>query len=198
LEDIKREHERELFRRISEGEEPAFRLIFEAYTPKLLHYCRGMVKSESLAEEIVQDVFLKLWAGRSKLSTVENPNNWLFIIARNRVLDHFRKAVRETRFQAQMYNSIEENRNVTEEQMDESQSRRLIAKALDQLSEQKQRIFKLSRYEGLSHEEIAKELGLSKNTIKNHLVVTLQHIRDWLGKHSDPVITLIILHFLSN
>ena len=197
MEDIKLEHERELFRRIALGEETAFRSVFDTYTPKLLHYTRGMIKSELIAEEIVQDVFLKLWTSRSALSTVENPDNYLFIMARNRVLDHFRKAARDARLQTVIYNSIEENRNTTEEQLDESHSRRLIAQALDQLSEHKQKIFKLSRYEGLSHDEIAKELGISKNTVKNHLVTTLQHIRDYIGKNSDPVIALIILHFLS-
>ncbi len=185
-----------LFLRIANDDEQAFRLLFEQFTPKILRYVWNMVKSKVIAEELVQDCFLKIWAGRAGLAKISNPDNYIFIIARNLVMDHFRRASVDARIQEAAWSSIGETQNTTQETVDVNESRRLITLALDQLSEHKQRIFKMSRYEGLTHEQIAEKLGISKSTVKNHLVESLKHIREFLNKHTDPMVVLVIMHFL--
>jgi len=188
--------EEQLVKRLSLGDEPAFRALFEWYTPKLLRYVWSMTKSRSQAEELVQDCFLKIWANREALANVADFDAYLFVIARNKVLDHFRKLSSDSRVRSQAWNNMRESRNSTEEAIDASESRRLIDTALRQLSDHKQKIFQLSRYEGLSHEEIAEQLGISRHTVKNHLVETLRHIRDFLHRNTDSAIILVIMHFL--
>jgi RNA polymerase sigma-70 factor (family 1) len=191
------QQEAELVKRLSSGDEEAFRVLFEWYTPKLLAFVSGMTKSRIQAEELVQDSFLKIWTNRASMVNVEDFGGYLFIIARNKVMDHFRRMTTETKVKNAVWKNISESQNSTEELMDASESRRLVTAAIVQLSAQKQTIFHLSRYEGLTHEEIAEKLGLSKSTVKNHLVETLRHIKDYLQRHTDAAILLVIMHFLN-
>lgn len=190
------QEEAELVKRLSSGDEGAFRVLFEWYTPKLLAFVGGMTKSHIQAEELVQDSFLKIWTNRESLALVDDFGGYLFIIARNKIMDHFRRIATETKVKDTVWRNISESQNSTEQLIDASESRRLVTAAIEQLSTQKQTIFHLSRYEGLSHEEIAEKLGLSKSTVKNHLVETLRHIKGFLQRNTDPVILLVIMHFL--
>jgi RNA polymerase sigma-70 factor (ECF subfamily) len=190
------QQEAELVKRLSSGDEEAFRVLFEWYTPKLLAFVSGMTKSQMQAEELVQDTFLKIWTNRSSLVDVDDFGGYLFIIAHNKVMDHFRRMTTETKVKNAVWKNISESQNSTQELLDASESRRLVTAAIEQLSTQKQTIFQLSRYEGLTHEEIAKKLGLSKSTVKNHLVETLRHIKDFLHRNTDAAILLVIMHFL--
>ena len=173
--------EQELFRLMSEGSRPAFRMLFDLYSARLTTFIFKLTKSETTATELVQDIFVRLWVNRSELPEVNNVQAYLFTMASNRTIDHLRKLSAESRMLAKLWTRIAKLQESVEEQYDAKECNELISQAMLQLSPQKQKIFTLSRYEGMNHKQIATELRLSKSTVKNHLVDTLRHIRAYIG-----------------
>lgn len=188
-------NEQELFERISLGDEAAFRVIFDLYKDKLYAFVLRMTKVPAATEELVQEIFTKIWVNRTVLSTTDNPGNYIFIMARNLTVDHIRKMQKDRRLLEETYKRILVAQNTTEEQVDLNESSKLISEALSKLSEQKQKIFRLSRFEGMNHEEIAAALGLSKSTVKNHITETLAYIRGFLDDRSALMAGLFVLYF---
>ena len=180
-----------LFRRVSEGDRNAFRLLFELYSGRLTTFIYKLTKSETVAAELVQDIFVNLWVRRSHLADLNNPQAYLFTMASNRTIDHLRKVSAESKMLDGLWARFSNHNEATEEAYNAKECSDLINKAVVQLSVQKQKIFRLSRYEGLKHEEIADYLGLSKSTVKNHLVETLRHIRTYLHHHSETLLLLL-------
>jgi RNA polymerase sigma-70 factor (ECF subfamily) len=174
--------ERILFARVAEGDEAAFSTIFFHYTAQIQPFIISLTRSESAAEEIVQEVFLSLWVNRAKLVDVENYRAYIFTASNNRVYSWLKKRARELRRQGEFGEDIPDLEQHPEEAIDLKQSLAVIEEAVEQLPPQKKLIWRLSRGEGLTHEEIAQQLGLSKNTVKNHLVVAIRQIREELEK----------------
>ncbi|WP_175404060.1 RNA polymerase sigma factor [Mucilaginibacter sp. PPCGB 2223] len=187
-----------LFNKIAAGDEMAFRTIYDVYFDRIAAYVFKMSKSEEVSEEIVQDVFMKLWVNRAALLNVEMPQAYLFSIARNKTIDYLRKLAKETNLIALLAENIQHHTNNAEKRIETQELRSLIAKAIAQLSPQKQKVFQLSKYEDLSHDEIARELNLSKSTIKNHLSETTQYLRRNLKitPNSEILFLLILIDLI--
>ena len=178
---------------LAQGSETAFRAVYDAYFPRLSAFCFKICKSEATTEEIIQEVFVKLWVNRSQLAALENLEGYLFAMARNRAIDHLRLLAKQTRLIQTLTRQQKDTGNVIEERLDSEGLKALIAEALEELSPQKKRVFQLSREEGLSHDEIAEMLQLSKSTIKNHLSETLRHIRKHLGQLTHLFALILLL-----
>jgi RNA polymerase sigma-70 factor (family 1) len=183
--------EQDLFRQVSEGDRKAFRVLFDLYNGRLITFIYKLTKSETTAAELVQDIFVKLWVGRAELAEVSNVQAYLFTIASNRTIDHLRKVSAESRMLAKLWTRIAKFQESAEDTYNAKECNDLINQAVVQLSPQKQKIFRLSRHEGLRHEEIATQLSLSKSTVKNHLVETLRHIRSYLHRHSETLLLVL-------
>lgn len=177
------------------GNEKAFRTVYDAYFPRVSAYIFKLCKSGSATEEIVQDIFLKLWMNRAAMDQVENPEAYIFSMARNKTIDYLRMLARETDLIQVLGTHLQTPANDAEEKLNAEGLRTLIEAALEKLSEQKKKIFQLSRNEGLSHDEIAALMHLSKSTVKNHLSETLQQVREHLRKqpNSDALLLLFIV-----
>jgi RNA polymerase sigma-70 factor (ECF subfamily) len=180
--------ETQLLSRIAAGDECAFRSLFDLYKGRVTVYALRLSKSRYVAEEIVQEIFLKLWTNREQLTEVQNIGTYIYVMAKNRTLDHLKKIANEDRLFNEVWHTISEQGEPTGH-LYAKDNMRLIEKAIGQLSPQKQKIFYLSRFEGLSHHQIAEQCALSKNTVKNHLVKTLRHIKFFLKQHN---VTLLI------
>jgi RNA polymerase sigma-70 factor (ECF subfamily) len=178
-------NEIELFHRIAEGEEPAFRRLFEMYRERLFIFARQLSHSTVEAEEIVQDIFLKLWENRAHLAEVSYPKKYIYTMARNRTLDYLTNAAKSRKAVQIIWANITESNNLTEELLHAQESQRLIYKAVAQLPEKKQAIFWLSRHDGLSHQEIAQRMNISVQTVKNNLTDILKYVKIYLSGHSE-------------
>lgn len=178
-------NEVELFLRISEGEEPAFRRLFEMYRERLFVFASQISHSTVDAEEIVQDIFLKLWENRKQLAQVSYPRKYIYTMARNRALDHLASIARNKKAIEAVYLNITGGNNATEEQLQAQESQQLIYQALAKLPEKKQTIFWLSRRDGLTHQEIAQRMNMSVQTVKNNLTDILKYVRIYLSGHSE-------------
>ena len=172
----------ELFAMIAAGDEPAFTVFYLRYTEKLMPHLTRLLNSEAWAEEIVQDTMTKLWEKRRTLAEIENPSAYLFRIASNRTIDHLRHRARETKMQYQLVRAGADaaSANTTENDFDFRASENLLKEAVNGLSPQKQKIYRLRQEDGYSYEEIATQLNISKNTVRNHIAETQQLIRRYL------------------
>lgn len=189
--------EKRLLKQVSKGDEKAFRALYDAYFNHLSAFVFKMCKSPAATEEIVQDIFVKLWINRHALPQFDSPEAYIFSIARNRTIDYLRRLARDTDLMNVLSGEILTDNNDIEEQLNAKDLRRLIEEALGHLSAQKQTIFRLSKDEGLDHDQIAAIMQLSKSTVKNHLSETLRHIREHLSQQPNSEATLLIFLLLS-
>ena len=186
-------NEAELFAGLAGGDEKAFEVIYRHYTKRLFPYIQKLVKVPELAEELIQDIFVQLWINRSVFSNVEHPTSYLFSIANRQALKYLKKVASDARILKSITDYTESSRNETEEQLLLRESVEAIDLAVAQLPEQRRLIWELSRNEGLSHDQIAERLSISKNTVKNQMVHAIKHVRNFLDKRSGLLTGLIII-----
>jgi len=169
-----------IFQRIAQGDAQAFAEFYEAYAVKLAVYVARFLGSDLWAEEIVQDTFLKLWSIRETIGDIEYPAGFVYRMLANRVKDHLKRRGHEIRMQQYMIHFFQQaNTNTTEEQVDYQRGEKLFRQAVMQLPPQRALVFKMRHEQGLSYDEIARQLGLSRHTVRNLLNLALQNIRSY-------------------
>lgn len=173
-----------LVEKIAQGDATAFRAVFDHYWDKIYSMALTYTKSSILADDIVQDVFVKIWRKRDLLPTVEKFDAYLFITARNELIDVLRKKVEHVPLEGH-YDLREEGSMVPDAALSFKESEALVHEAISKLPPQQQRIYRLSRIEGRSQQEIASELGISVNTVKVHMNKALHFIRQHLSENTD-------------
>jgi RNA polymerase sigma-70 factor (family 1) len=161
--------------------EDDFKCIFDTYKNRLYGYVLGITRSAYAAEEITQEIFLKLWLCRDMLGEVDNMEAYLYTIARHKTLNHLRKAAYDARLMKELQSAMQPEANNVEEYSLKVEYEHIVQEAVALLSPQRRLVYQLSRNQGLNHEEIAGHLQLSRNTVKNHLVEALRFIRNYLG-----------------
>lgn len=185
-----------LLHEIASGNEAAFRMLFDARYEKLFNYLFHITKSREIAEEITIDVFLKLWMGRDLVKEISNLDGFLYKVAYNKALDFFRIASRNARLQRLISHEIGRGKaKEADHELLDNEYQEILNNAIRQLSPQKRLIFTLSRKDGLTHEEIAKQLHLSRNTVRNTIAESLRIVRQFL--QDKGVEGLFILFFLA-
>lgn len=186
-------NEKDLFRQIGNSDEAAFAVIFHRYKSVLFDYGIKITKSHTAAEELVQECFVKLWLARENLPNIENPVGYLHMMARNAGVDYLRRLSLDAGLQKKVWAGISETENPTLQKVQVSETQRLIDEAVAQLPTQQREVFLLSRYEGLSYEQIGRQMGIAGNTVKNHLVKALKYIREYLAqKYGNPIVMVLI------
>jgi RNA polymerase sigma-70 factor (family 1) len=183
--------EREYFIRIAHGDEVAFSKIFFHYTSRIHPFIRKITRSEDVTEEIVQDVFVSLWKSREKLMEIDNYAAYIFTIATNKTYNYLKAKARKEKHLNELCKVEKDFTNNTMESIELHEIQQLVSSLVRQLTPQKKMIFKLTREEGLSHDKIAQQLNISKNTVKNHLVETLKFLRENLQRSQCVALLLI-------
>ncbi len=186
-----------LFMQIADGDENAFREVFHSFNQRLFPYVLNIVKSSAVTEEIVQEVFLKLWTNRQAVAEMDNPVAWLFTVAANQSFTYLKRISTEQRIIDKIKQSMRTSENPTDEYIFFNESKIILQKVVGELPAQRQVIYKLSREEGLNNQQIADQLNLSPNTVKNQLVSALRTIREQLQKTAGALfLFLLYLSFL--
>jgi len=169
---------------ISSGDQEAFCRFFHALKNKIYSFSFSFTRSAEVAEEITQDVFIKVWTNRESLNGIENIDAWLSTITRNLCFNYLKRLALERKATDTLQKTqigIEQN---VEQYISYKEKVSEVAEALDQLSPQQRLIFGLNRDKGLKNEEIARQLHLSPNTVKTHMVSALRKIRSFLESHA--------------
>jgi len=184
-------NEKEYFVRIAHGDELAFSEIFYHYTNRIHPFIKKITRSEEVTEEIVQDVFVSLWKSREKLMEIDNYAAYIFTIATNKTFNYLKSKARKEKHLNELTKVNKNFTNNTQEAIELHETRELVGQLVRQLPPQKKLIYQLTREEGLSHDEIAQQLHISKNTVKNHLVETLKFLRKNLQRSQGVSLLLI-------
>src|SRR5690606_28645294 len=166
--------------------------LFDRFHGKIYQFAFNFLKNKEQSEEIVQHTFLNFWLNRSKLDPDRPIAPYLFTIARRMLTDAWRKAAASSRFREYIQQRMELVTNETEERILSDELANITRDALNKLSEQQHQVFTLSRQEGLSYEEIAERLHISKHTVKYHLINALKIIKAHFHKH-DIIFFLLFL-----
>ncbi|WP_412465897.1 RNA polymerase sigma factor [Pedobacter sp. KLB.chiD] len=189
--------EKILLQKIAEGDAYAFKHVFELYKNKVYSFVVRFVHSRADAEEIVQDTFCTIWQKRDILPNIEHPRNYIYTIVRNKTYTYLNQAAKNQKALAQVWANMQLEQNDIADLTDLRDSELLIKKGLANLSEQKQQIFNLSRIDGMSHEEIAAQVGLSKSRVKNVIVDVLKYLRHYLSENNISIsISGLLFYFM--
>lgn len=168
--------------RVAEGDELAFRRLFYQYHQQLGTYLLKITGSVELAEEITQDVFLKIWMTRESLVEIKSFKAYLFVVSKNYALNCLRTLSKERTQKKEWESSIRSMSVDTEEPVQIHYSN-LIDEAIQQLPPQQLKVYLLSRHKRLKHREIAEQLILSKETIKKYIQLSAESITNYIRTH---------------
>jgi len=156
----------------------AFYNIYERYSKRLYGFVLRYIKQESDAEEIVQDVFVKIWESRERIDVFSSFESFLFTIAYNTTISLLRKRITEKKYLDYLKTLQQlDISNILEDEVHFRELNEKLHALLDQLTPRQKEIFILSRQEGLTHEAISTRLKISVNTVKKHMVNTLSYLK---------------------
>lgn len=190
--------ERELVIRLIDGDEDAFCELYAAYKNRLLYFAMKFVKSREFAEDIFQDAFSVVWQSRRFINPDASFSSYLYTIVRNRVLNQIRDMSNEDQLKEYILSQAVDAANDTKSEILLNDLKEIIGRALDQLTPRQREVFKMSRDQQMSHKEIADALGVSVNTVQEHISVSLKVIRSYLTKYSDTTADILLILFCLN
>lgn len=172
---MKEKGDKYLVERISKGDRHAFRCLFERYFPMFLSFARSLLKDDMVADDLVQNVFVRLWTSREKLDADRSIRNYLLVSVRNEVFCYLR-ANRIQKVEALQYDVMDESSDI-HDKVAAKDMERDISYIIEDMPDRRKEIFRLSRNEKLSNKEIAQRLGLSVRTVEKHIENALSDIR---------------------
>lgn len=181
----------ELLIRLKNGDQTAFAEIYGQYRGRIFKYALKLCKSEETAEEIVQEVFVRIWQKKEQINVEWYFGAYIRKITLNHVINHLKKVAKDRELRNKLFSYIENIRNSTEDGLYEKELQEIYRRAIEKLPPQRKLAYELSRNEYMSHEEIGEQLGISKHTVKNHIVEASKFIRTYVGKHTSVVCFII-------
>jgi RNA polymerase sigma-70 factor (family 1) len=187
--------ENELLALTAQGNHEAFTQIYRVYAPRIHGVALTYLEQDIDADELVQDVFIKVWNKRDKLTSVDNFKSWIFIIARNSIFDHFRRKRSDLKKHLIYSKNLQTTVEDTSDRVEDRQYTRILETALNQLPPQRKKIYELARIKGLSTAEIAQEMGISRHTVKNQLKSANQAVREYFKENLDLLLIAAIFFF---
>lgn len=159
---------------IAVGDENAFRFVFTKYSGKVYTYALKLTHTTELAQEIVQEVFVKIWIGREKLVTIDCFPSYLYCITKNHALNQLKRLSVEQKIKI-AFNK--QSAATADERSPVSEHENTLRGAIDRLPPQQQLVYKMCYHDGLKYDEVAKQLSISRFTVKTHMQQALKSIR---------------------
>lgn len=180
-----------LLTRLKNGDKDAYLLLYDRYHPLVYNWSIKLLKIPELAEDIVQEVFLKIWVIRERINPLQSFPAFIYRIGRNKSFSLLKKIAAEEKLHFQVMKQIGQFAESAENRLLWHQYEQMLKNAVGQLPRQRQKVFQLCRQAGKSYEEVATELGISRNTVKDHMVMAVKNIKDYFYRNSDMSFLLI-------
>jgi len=186
--------DKQLVQSLQKGNVAAFDLLFEGYSSKLYGFALKYFKNESDSEELVQEVFIKVWENRQTLKSELSFKSYLFTIALNQIRKHFNQKVTSLRYLESLQNDAEftEYQSINDDNYDSALLQ--INLIIEQMPPRRREIFAKSKMEGKSSKEIAAELNISAGTVDNQVSEALRFIRSRLKTENFSILLFAILY----
>lgn len=190
--------EKALIAMVSTGDRQAFTQLYSTHLNNLYRYIYLFTKSKEETEEMLQDIFIKIWENREKLPEVDSLKNYLFRIAKNKLLDKIRHLHVSQRVLSEIKRTKDISETITSDQCAYKEYYKLVQQAIEKLPPRNKLIFRLNVENGLSQDEIAAELNISKSVVKKQVYRASHFVREYLFKHGEISFSLLIVFFLSS
>ena len=159
-----------------------FSEIFREHEQQLYTLASRLTKSDQVAKDIIQEVFMKLWEHRNNIHAIRNMGAWLYKLTENKIIDFLRKVSADDRLKKRIWDQVQQIVNETELNLEAKECNDIIQKAIEQLPAQRRLIYELNKEKGMNYQQIATELQLSKHTVKNQLFSAVQSVRRFITK----------------
>jgi len=184
---------KDLASRLRKNDINAFNTLYWEYHAAVYANALKLIKDPVIAEDIVQEVFVTVWAKRHTIDPEQDFAGWLFVISYHKTIDQLKRKLKESLAHKNISISIEDHSILVNADLKEEQLT-AIEEAMDQLSPQKRKVFELCKVQGRTYKKAAEELHISKYTVKEYLSEALVSIKKYIGEH--PRQTGIIIYFL--
>ncbi len=183
--------EKELYQRLKEGDERAFNTLFQKYYSSMCHFARQFLNDSEMAEETVQDMFVRIWEKRESLNIESSVKHYLFRSVRNQCLNQIQHQKIRKQYASMVKESAHQDIDPDQYYLEVDLLKR-IEKSIDALPVKRQEIFRLSREQGMKYKEIAEELKISVKTVEAQMGLALKHLREDLKEFSNHLVTLFL------
>lgn len=189
-------NESELLNAMAEGNESAFDTLYWHYSPLLYRNLIRLLKSEDHAEELLQEIFIRVWEKRSQIVVQTTLGNYLFAISRNLVADMFRKIKKDRELYQQVIATATEDFYSIDNNQGQTEKLALLNKAIESLPNTRAKVFRLVKIEGKSYEEVSQILGISTSTISDHIVKATRFIRTYIADNNHIAEAVVLASLL--
>jgi len=183
----------ELVEMLREGDQLAFEKLYKQYSARLYINVFKLVKDEQIAEELIQELFTRIWQKRAELNIESSFIAYLYRIAQNLVHDFFRKLQRDRKMQDHFISVTTEYYEHIEEALHYRESEGILQKALDQLSPQQRSVYQFCKIDGHTYKEAALKMGISPHTVKEYLGNANKAVKNFLLSNLDSSFSLLFL-----
>jgi RNA polymerase sigma-70 factor (family 1) len=180
----------ELLEKLKLQDSKAFSQLYTLYVKKIYAYALGILKSPSLAEDVTQDTFVKLWEHASSIKSDRSIQPFLFTIVRNLSLNVIKQASKQTFISDEIFSHVESQQEDGLQYTERKQTGEIIGKAVDQLPPQRRIIYDLCRNYGYSYKQTADKLGIKDSTVNSQMVKALKTIKDFMVRNGALLLIL--------
>ncbi|WP_353126975.1 RNA polymerase sigma-70 factor [Parapedobacter pyrenivorans] len=184
--------EKQLLERLGVQDAWAFDVLYDRFRPKVYTYALRISRSIEVAEDIVHEVFLRLWQSNEP-ERIESVEAYLRVITRNLTLKWLRRTILERTISAAIKDDRTATDLSTEQWINLRDTQEVIDRAIELLPPQRRLIFHLCKNEGLKYKEVAERTNLSQLTVKTHMQLALRFLRDYMAKYHDLVVLLLVI-----
>ena len=174
----------------------AFRELYVRYKNKLYYFVFHLLKSKEETNDIVQEIFIRIWESRSFINPDLSFSSFLYTMARNRILNYFRDIDIDEKVKEILATQKAKEEEAIDSQIIYTEYQEILRNAISRLPPQRQKIFNMSRIENMSHKEIAAQLGISVNTVQEHISEELKFIKTYINKNAYKSINLLLAAFI--
>jgi RNA polymerase sigma-70 factor (ECF subfamily) len=182
-----------LLQRLQQGDTGAYITLYDQYYPSLYTYILHFINIPELAEDALQEVFIKIWEIRERINPELSFSGYLYRITRNHVFKLLKKISADAALRLQVMQELQQQTEDADTALLWKQYESLLHQAIAQLPPQRQKVFRLCREESKSYEEVAVELGISRNTVKEHMVLAMKSIKFFFYTNTDGILPLLLV-----
>lgn len=171
-----------ILQRLQAGDEEAFSAIYRHYYPAVHAQVQHLLHSPEMSEDISQEIFLKIWETREKLPDIKSFKSYLFITARNHTINALKKAARSNAGISEIIRHFGITNNSTEDHIQNNEYREFIIRKLEELPPRSREIFRMCREQSKSYDEVAAELGITRDAVKSRMVHAMKMLKNSVKK----------------
>lgn len=187
-----------LLQQLIAGDTNGFAGIYALHNRYIFHFILKFVNSSPLAEDLTQEVFMKIWEDRSRLANIQSFKAYLFITARNHTLNRLKEIFKLDVAMGEVINGFVQLRNATEDEILHKEYLQFLKRILNTLPDRTKEIFKQCREHGRTYEEVAAELNISRNAVKNHMVHAMKVLRSSVKRELGISLTIVLFIVFRN